>query len=92
MNPEEDEDAFLYGDGPQQSTTTAGKPAASAQEAVDQEMEQASEGEVEDEDGEEESDSVSLAGLCVLNGRILSLLLKQSLGNGQHLHRKRKLL
>jgi hypothetical protein len=92
MNPEEDEDAFLYGDGPQQSKTTAVQPAASAQEAVDQEMEQASEGEVEDEDGEEESDSVSLAGLCVLNGRILSLLLKQSLGNGQHLHRKRKLL
>lgn len=58
MNPEEDEDAFLYGDGPERSAAM-GQSAASARQAVDQEMEQASEGEVEDdEEGEEESDSV----------------------------------
>jgi hypothetical protein len=58
MNPEEDEDAFLYGDSLEQSTAM-GQPATSAPKATDQEMEQASEGEVEDdEEGEEESDSV----------------------------------
>lgn len=60
MNPDEDEDAFLYGDGPQQDTVISGSSAPSGQKAIDQEMEQASEGEVEDEDEgeEEESDSV----------------------------------
>jgi len=61
MNPDEDEDAFLYGDGAQQNNTTSGQSASIAEKPVDQEMEQASEGEVEDneeEDEEDESDSV----------------------------------
>ena len=61
MNPDEDEDAFLYGDGAQQNAAPSGQSAPLAQNSVDQEMEQASEGEVEDneeDDEEDESDSV----------------------------------
>ena len=55
MQQEEDEDAFLYGDTPQ---ATASRPSGTSA-PVDQEMEPTSEeGEVDDEDGDEESDSV----------------------------------
>ena len=55
MNQEEEEDAFLYGDNSQPS---ASRPSGSSA-PVDQEMEPASEeGEVDDEDNDEESDSV----------------------------------
>lgn len=58
MNPDEDEDAFLYGDDPQQSAAPLGRSSLVAEKPVDQQMEQ-SEGEVEDEEeDEEESDSV----------------------------------
>jgi hypothetical protein len=52
---QEDEDAFLYGDTvPAPASTLA--PSASAARTVDQEMEQASEGEIDEEDEEDEED------------------------------------
>jgi hypothetical protein len=56
MNQEEDEDAFLYGDP--EGAAAAG-PASALPPAADHEMEPASEeGEVDDDDLEDESDSV----------------------------------
>jgi hypothetical protein len=77
-----DEDDFLYGDSAQ---TTAFS--ATAQKRVDKEMNQASEGEV-DEFEEEDSDSVCCKRLRQLTQRTLSLSLKQSQGNEQPRRRK----
>jgi hypothetical protein len=62
MSQEEDEDAFLYGDTTQLPTS---KPSISSA-PVDQEMEPVSEeGEVDDEEEEDESDSVLTVGSMV---------------------------
>jgi hypothetical protein len=57
MNQDEDEDAFLYGDTAQAPASTS-RPSAAPTGTVDQEMEQASEGEIDEEEEEDDDDSV----------------------------------
>ena len=57
MNQDEDEDAFLYGDVPLGTTAqVSALPVGAQPKIVDHDMEQASEGEVEDEEAEEDDD------------------------------------
>jgi hypothetical protein len=63
MNQEEDEDAFLYGDANETSASTSA-PAALPSKPTDQEMEPASEGEIDEEDEDEDDDDDSVHSPC----------------------------
>lgn len=55
MSQEEDEDAFLYGDT-EETSASISAPVAPSSKPTDQEMEQVSEGEIDEEDEDEDDD------------------------------------